>query len=364
MTFRSGLDSVLLDVPKGRIGLITNAAAVGRDYKQNVDLLLEKGAKIKTIFSAEHGYYATIKDGANVPDEEYRGIHVRSIYNGERREIPKEDLDDVDVLVYDMQDVGSRPYTFLSTLHNTIKGAARLGIELIILDRPNPIGSDIVYGPMIDNDCISFVGTDRFPLRYGMTVGELGLYMNRESKAEVTVEKMSDYSRKLLQPDINYPFVPPSLNLPTFKAIVNFTGIVLHEASRSSVGRGTPYPFEQIGFPGIWDLDLSGIKGAIFRRNMFTPLEDPFLDVRLSGYFIHTVDTKKFNSLEASMLILKHMYSINPKWIDNSRMRGLYGSERYKHFVQGDCSFADMEQEWSDENADYMYQRSHNLLYG
>lgn len=363
MEFKLGLDNALSNVPTGKIGLITNATAVGRNCTQNVDMFLKRGAEIKKIFSPEHGFYATFRNGEMATDDTYRGIPVVSLYTAEKRDLQSNDLDDLDVLVFDLQDVGSRPYTYLSTLYNVIKNAATIGFTLVILDRPNPLGINKVAGPMMHDDYISFVGTDLFPLRYGMTIGELGSYMNRKYSADVTISKMNGYSRNLKIGRSYNPLVPPSLNLPTMDSLINFNGFVLLESAKISVGRGTPYPFGLLGFPGAWKFQSAGLSGTYMRRVIFSPYLDPLKDQRIEGFFVHIMDYHKHDAIRLSMQMLKHIYTAQPELIDHRHLQILYGSNKYLRFLEGDISYTELEYDWATDSLDFMEERRRHMLY-
>ena len=233
-----------------RVGLVVNQTSrVGRSYL--VDTLLAQGVGVKVIFAPEHGFRGEAADGATIKDgkDARSGLPVRSLYGATKKPTP-EMLRDLDVLVFDIQDVGARFYTFISTLHYVLEAAAEQGKEVVVLDRPNPNGW-YVAGPVLDPALKSFVGLDPLPIVHGLTVGELAGMMNGEKwlaggvQCKLTVVPVAGYTHatRCALP------VPPSPNLPTAHAVALYPSLCLFEGTAVSVGRGTATPFEVIGSP-------------------------------------------------------------------------------------------------------------------
>ena len=233
-----------------RVGLVINQTSrVGRSYL--VDTLLAQGVGVKVIFAPEHGFRGEAADGATIKDgkDARSGLLVRSLYGATKKPTP-EMLRDLDVLVFDIQDVGARFYTFISTLHYVLEAAAEQGKEVVVLDRPNPNGW-YVAGPVLDPALKSFVGLDPLPIVHGLTVGELAGMMNGEkwlaggAQCKLTVVPVAGYTHAT-----RYALpVPPSPNLPTAHAVALYPSLCLFEGTAVSVGRGTATPFEVIGGP-------------------------------------------------------------------------------------------------------------------
>ena len=188
MSFRLGIEKLLENAPRENMAILTNVSGVTQNLEQNVDVLLRTNCRIKKIFTAEHGFYGALKDGEDVMNETYNGIPVVSIYSSKRKSILPEELEDVETMVYDLQDAGTRPYTFISSLKNLLSTASEQGKRVILCDRPAPL-SDFTEGPILKKEFISFVGADEFPLRYGMTIGEIALFMNRNINADLKISK-------------------------------------------------------------------------------------------------------------------------------------------------------------------------------
>ena len=233
-----------------RVGLVVNQTSrVGQAYL--VDTLLAQGAGVKTIFAPEHGFRGEAADGATIKDgkDARSGLPVRSLYGATKKPTP-EMLQDLDVLVFDIQDVGTRFYTFISTLHYVMEAAAEQGKEVVVLDRPNPNGW-YVDGPVLDPALKSFVGLDPLPIVHGLTVGELAQMLNGEkwlaggAQCKLTVVPVAGYTHAT-----RYELpVRPSPNLPTAQSVALYPSLCLFEGTDVSVGRGTSTPFEVLGSP-------------------------------------------------------------------------------------------------------------------
>ena len=232
-----------------RVGLITNHTGLTRDGRRNVDAMIAGGVTVTALFSPEHGL-AGKEDHEQIGDtrDEKTGLRVWSLYNGEQRRPSPASLTNVDVLVFDIQDIGTRFYTYLSTMVNAMEEAARRKLPFVVLDRPNPITGRIVEGPMLDPGLVSFVGIRPLPLRHGMTLGELARMLNAEIGADLQVIAMRNWSRHLWWDQTGLTWVNPSPNMKTLYGALLYPGVALLEFNKNySVGRGAEAPFEQIG---------------------------------------------------------------------------------------------------------------------
>ena len=240
-----------------RVGLITNHSGVNRQMNHAIDLISKTpGARLTALFAPEHGIRGLIQAGGKVVDtvDERSGVRVYSVYGAVRRPTPQM-LAEVNVLIYDIQDVGARFYTFISTMGEGMEAAAEQGIPFIVLDRPNPLADTRVEGRMIDMRLKSFVGAYPIPIRFGMTPGELaGFYRDRmEKKVNLKVVKMKNWKRSMWYDQTGLAWTPPSPNIPTLAAAIVYPGTCLIEGTNVSEGRGTTTPFEMIGAPGSTD---------------------------------------------------------------------------------------------------------------
>lgn len=362
MKFKTGLENLNPDHLKGKVSIITNSTGVTQNLEQNVDMLIRKGVSIKEILAPEHGFYTAFKNGENVTDEEYKNIPVKSIYTEPRHPLSAKKLEDVLTIIYDLQDAGSRPYTHISILKELLIAAKESGSKVIICDRPAPLNGNTIEGPMIEEKYLSFIGIEKVPLRYGMTIGEMAVFINRKINADLEISKMSGYSRKGYYDDYMRYFVPPSLNLSSLESVINFSGLVLLEATKTSVGRGTPYPFKQFGFPEWLKLPKK-IDGAVLRETKFVPNLDPYKDVMLKGFFIHIIEREKYSSIDLSIKILKELFKIDSEQIDVKHMCKLYGSDKFLNHLEEEDRIRDIKNEWKEESLEYMEERQNSLLY-
>lgn len=262
-----------------KVGLITNYSGISSDLKPNIELMRSSGIKVEKIFAPEHGFFGA-SDGLEIRDSIHPkyGIKIVSLY-GDKKAPTREDLEDIDVLVYDIQDVGLRFYTFIYTLAYSLESASRYGLPYIVLDRPNPISGEVIIGPRIREDLSSFVGGYRLPIRYGLTIGELALYF-KEFKGlnlDLKIVKMKNWTRDKYYPDTGLLWNVPSPNLPTFSSVLCYTGMCFIEATNISEGRGTTKPFEYIGAPWMdedivyEELKKEAFPDIAFRKRYFIP---------------------------------------------------------------------------------------------
>ncbi len=248
-----------LDLVKGkRVGLIVNHTARLSNGQFLVDALLEKGVKVTALFGPEHGVRGEAAAGEKIPDstDEKTGIPVYSLYGKIRKPTP-EMLENVDVLVYDIQDVGARFYTYISTMGLCMEAAAGKGIPFIVLDRPNPLGGLTVDGPMLEESQKSFVGMYPIPVVYGLTCGELAMMINAKqwlangSRCDLTVVEMKGWERRMLWSATGLEWIPPSPNIRTAQAALVYPATCFIEGTNVSEGRGTAMPFQFIGAPFV-----------------------------------------------------------------------------------------------------------------
>lgn len=266
---RPGIETFLADVParlRGkRVGLITNKAGVDRAGTSDIDLIARhKGLKLTALFAAEHGIRGETAEGVTIADERdaKTGVPIFSLYMSEDRGPTPAMLADVDVIVYDLPEVGGRTWTYVSTMALAMKAAALKKIPFVVLDRPNPIGGDIVEGALLDPRFASFVGMYPIPARHGMTVGELATFFNSQFGlgADLVVARVENWKRSQWFADTGLPWINPSPNLRSPAALNNYPGTVYFEGTNLTEGRGTDRPFEQIG--ASW-LDAPAVAAAM-----------------------------------------------------------------------------------------------------
>ena len=268
---RPGLDVFLADVPdelRGkRVGLIANHSAISRDGRLAIDLIAQHAdLELVALFAPEHGIRGTAAAGAKVEDERdsKTGLPIYSLYKTEDRGPADSMLTNVDALVYDLQEVGGRTWTYVSTMALSMMAAKRKGIPFVVLDRPNPIGGEVVEGAPLDPKFKSFVGMYPIPARHGMTVGELATLFNTRFGigADLIVIPAANWKRSMWFEDTGLPWVNPSPNLRSPDALKNYPGTVYFEGTNVTEGRGTPRPFEQVGAPWLNAVEVARVMNA------------------------------------------------------------------------------------------------------
>ncbi|MGE3844749.1 MAG: exo-beta-N-acetylmuramidase NamZ domain-containing protein [Vicinamibacterales bacterium] len=295
-----------------RVGLVANPASLHAQFTHAADLVNRaRGAKLAALFGPQHGYQADLQDNMiETPHarDAARNVPVYSLYS-ETREPTADMLQELDVLVVDLQDVGTRVYTFVYTMANCLRAAARIGIPVIVCDRPNPIGGVLVQGPVLETGCESFVGQFPIPLRHGMTIGELARLFNDAFGlgARLMVSPMKGWRRELFYDECGLPWVMPSPNMPTLDTAVVYPGAVLFEGTKLSEGRGTTKPFEIMGAPEIdpnrlaAELNAQQHQGAYFRPVLFEPTFHKHAGRTCGGCQLHVTDRTQLDPVAAAV---------------------------------------------------------------
>jgi uncharacterized protein YbbC (DUF1343 family) len=308
------------------IGLITNHTGVDATLRSNYRLFSEVPAcRLSAIFSPEHGFWGAVQDGIavnslDVSDENLSQPHLASVpvYSlyGQSIRPTVSQLEGIDLLVYDMQDVGARYYTYISTLLHAMEAASDHGIKFVVADRPNPITCNAVEGPILARGCESFVGIHTVPIRYGLTIGELATLLKAERvpACRLKVAWMHGYERRMWYDDTGLQWVPPSPNMPTLTTAILYPGLCLFEGTNMSEGRGTTKPFEYIGAPWCngekWAEVLNALRlpGVLFRPVAFTPApaaeNTKHAKQTCGGVAIHITDRERFLPVETVIHML------------------------------------------------------------
>jgi len=308
-----------------RVGLITNHTGRLSGGEFLVDVLLEKGINVVALFGPEHGIRGEADAGEKVGDakDAKTGIPVFSLY-GKTRKPTDEMLANVDVLVYDIQDVGTRFYTYISTMGLSMEAAAERGIPFVVLDRPNPLGGDLLDGPVMEDSLASFVGMYPIPIVYGLTCGELAQMINGEHwlrqgvSCSLTVVRMNGWTRSMRWIDTGLRWIPPSPNIPTPDIAMIYPATCIFEATNISEGRGTSAPFATLGAPFIDSerllnaLNAHAIPGVEFRSTSFTPISSKFDRVRCEGIQVTITDPSTYQPTLVSFNLLCHLRQLFP----------------------------------------------------
>jgi len=308
---------------RGRtIGLVCNPASIDGAFRHIVDRAEAAGVRLGAIFGPQHGVEADAQE--NMIESPHgrdarRRIPVYSLYS-ETREPTREMLDGLDALAIDLQDVGTRIYTYIYTMANCLAAAARHGLPVIVCDRPNPIGGVAVEGPMLDAGFESFVGQYPIPMRHGMTIGELATMFNEHFSlgAKLEVVTMAGWSREQHFDETGLPWVLPSPNLPTLESAVVYPGTVLLEGTNVSEGRGTTRPFELVGAPWAAPgqiaeaLGRADLPGVHFRPARFEPTFHKHAGLSCGGCQIHVTDRRRYPAVAAGVHVIVAFRAADP----------------------------------------------------
>lgn len=383
MAIQTGLQVLLaqrLNLLTGRrVGLVTNPTGVLPDLTLNVDALLAAGVRVTALFGPEHGLRASAPDGQAVPSgrDPRTNLPVHSLYGPIKKPTP-EMCADVDVFVYDIQDVGARFYTYIWTLSYVMEAAAELGKPVIVLDRPNPLGGLRMEGGLLDERYSSFVGRWPIPWRHGLTPGELARWFNQRTACDLTVVPLSGWQRYMWYDETGLPWVPPSPAMPTLNTAVVYPGTCLFEGTTMSEGRGTALPFEWIGAPWMdgeaWARHLNqlGLPGVRFRPVAFTPSASKHAGLECYGVQVHVLDRDSFLPVRTGLHMLATARRLAPAhftWLPSSwegrppHIDLLSGGPGVREILSAGGSVAAIEATWPQGLAAFEAQRQASLLY-
>lgn len=372
-------------VRDARIGLVCNQASVDHRYLHVADLFhRHPRVELKVLFGPQHGIRGDLQDNMIETDhatDRLTGLPVYSLYS-ETREPTEKMLADVDVIVFDMQDVGCRIYTFIYTLANCMRAAARYQKKVLVCDRPNPISGAFVSGNVLEDEFASFVGQFPIPTRHGMTVGELALLFNQHFKigADIEVIPMEGWRRELWHDDTDAPWVLPSPNMPTVETATVFPGAVHFEGTQLSEGRGTTKPFELIGAPYIdpdeysSQLNSLGLDGVYFRSCVFQPTFQKHAGTSCGGVQIHVTDRQSFEPVFAGIAMVKiayDMYTKDFRWknppyeyvYDRNPFDVICGTDKIRTAIERGSSLDEISVGWVDQLNHFKSVREKFLLY-
>ncbi|MFC7443349.1 exo-beta-N-acetylmuramidase NamZ domain-containing protein [Laceyella putida] len=382
----TGLDEVLTHpgmFAGQRVGLITNPTGITADYQHALDAMLAKGIKVTEVYGPEHGVRGTEQAG-DTPGElidPKTGLPLTNLYGKKPAEmVPL--FEDVDVLVFDIQDVGARFYTYIYTMAYAMEAAALADKPFYVLDRPNPLGGDRVEGPVLEEKHSSFIGLFPIALRHGMTVGELATMFNEaffpkagKKKVELHVVRMKGWSRQETFEKTNLPWVMPSPNMPTVMTAQVYPGTGLIEATNLSEGRGTTRPFELVGAPYIegWKLaealNREQLPGVTFREAYYTPSFSKYQGKAVGGVQVHVTDPASFDPILTGLAIIEKTKKLYPNqfaWRESGEpywMDKMTGSEKVRQQIDQGKSAKEIVHTWTEELNSFKELREKYLLY-
>lgn len=379
---RTGLDNIgaHTDLFKGeRIGIIANHTSYNSEGKYIVDIFRAmEGVRVVALFSPEHGLRGSEEAGQKVGNgtDPVTGLPVFSLYGGTNKPTPKM-LADVDVLVFDIQDVGARFYTYLYTMSLAMEAAAENGKQFVVLDRPNPINGAQLEGPVLEPKFATFVGLYPIPVRYGLTVGELAKMINGEGwlakgvKAGLTVVPLTGWQHRMWFDETGLRFIKPSPNMPDLETATLYPGLCLLEGTNLSEGRGTPKPFRQFGAPWVDSNALAArlnglnLPGVRFQPASFTPTSSKFQNQKCHGVEILLTDRTRLEPFWAGVQIVNEFHRLYPaqfKWSEKHFDR-LCGTATIRAAITAQKPLQPLKTAWAAECRTFDQTREKYLLY-
>jgi uncharacterized protein YbbC (DUF1343 family) len=354
------------------VGLITNHTGLDAQGRSTVEVLSQAaGVQLVALFSPEHGFSGRNDEKVGSATDSATGLPIFSLY-GETLRPTEEMLRGVDALVFDIQDAGVRFYTYTTTMAYCMEEAAKRHIAFYVLDRPNPLGGEIVEGPMLDADKTSFVGYFPLPVRYGLTIGELAQFLNTENNigVELHVVAMKNWHRNYFFDNTGIRWVPPSPNLRTTKGAVLYPGLEILQNAGVSVGRGTETPFEEFGAPWIKGdevaaaLNVRNLPGVHFVAQPFVTVSGLYAGQRCGGVAIRIVDRAAVRSMRIGIEIAALLHRLYPEQFDVSKLLLLLGNDETISALQSGMPPEQIVASWGTPFlADFDARRRKYLLY-
>jgi uncharacterized protein YbbC (DUF1343 family) len=368
-----------------RLGLVCNPASIDASFSHSASrLAANEGWTLAALFGPQHGFRSNLQDNMIETPHDHdarRRLPVYSLYS-ETREPTEAMLRDVDVLVIDLQDVGTRVYTYIYTMANCMRAAARHGVRVVVCDRPNPIGGEAVEGSLLQEQWTSFVGQFPIPLRHGMTIGELARMFNDHFGigCALDVVTLDGWRRDMYFDDTGLPWIIPSPNLPTLDSAIVYPGTVLFEGTQISEGRGTTRTFELIGAPWIDGEQLADamnarrLPGVHFRPVFFEPTFHKHASQTCGGCQIHVLDRQSFKPVRTAVELVAEFWREDPKrfaWKEppyeyehhKQPIDVLFGSDRLRTAVEAGGDVAPLIASWRADEETFRQQRQPFLLY-
>ncbi len=368
-----------------RLGLLCNQASTDHRFVHSRDRIVEAfPGQLTCLFSPQHGFFSEKQDNmieSGHSTDAVSGLPVFSLYGETRKPLPSM-FAELDILLIDLQDVGTRVYTFIWTVVHCLQTAAETGKKVVILDRPNPVGGLLVEGNLLKESCRSFVGLYAIPMRHGLTMAELALLCNREMgiNADLEVVKMEGWQRRMFFSDTGFPWVFPSPNMPSPLTALVYPGQVIWEGTNISEGRGTTLPFELVGAPFIEHeqvlaaLSSVDLPGCLLRPVVFEPTSGKWAGQRCPGFHIHVTEPSGFYSYRLSLALLQvltalypdeFMYADPPYEYEFERlpMDLILGDPQLRLGLENGADILELERSWRQELDSFALLRSSVFLY-
>lgn len=368
-----------------RLGLLSNQASISRDLIHARDIIADLCPDdLKALFGPQHGYAGEDQDNmieTGHSTDSNLHIPIFSLYSDLRGPAP-DMMDLIDVLLIDIQDVGTRVYTFASTMLNCMKAASKSDKKIVILDRPNPLGGDVIEGNLLAPELYSFVGPWKVPMRHGLTMGELALLFNKELSINCDLEiiKMKGWNRSMLWEDTGLSWAVPSPNMPLPETAYVYPGQVIWEGTNISEGRGTCRPFEIFGAPYLdtglilKNIPKEFLSGCFLREISFKPTFNKWNNRICKGFMIHILNKQIFRSYETAIALLKTIIEIHKeefKWksppyeyeYKKLPIDLILGNSELRKAIQEGNDLFDIKKIWLSENKMFYESRKPYLLY-
>ena len=384
---QNGLDILLQDANRLKnrsIALIANQTSVTLDLNYSWFALQKKGIALKKIFSPEHGLFSTEQDQVAVTGQPDIGCDIISLYGHSADSLlpDQSSLQDIDLVIFDIQDIGSRYYTYINTLALFMEAVDGLDIDILVLDRPNPLGGKTVEGPLPDPAYRSFVGVLPVPPRHGMTAGEAArLYLDhRKLDVNLHVVAMEGWQRTMHFPQTGLQWVVPSPNMPTWETALVYPGMCLFEGLNVSEGRGTTTPFLHVGAPFIEpetvaaELAMLDIEGVLFRPTYFKPSFHKYKEEVIGALFLHVTDRNHFCPFTTGIAITTVLHKLYPEKLRflrevyefNDRHPAfdlLCGSSKLRTMIENKRPFEEIRKSWTTDEDGFLFTKQNYHLY-
>ncbi|MCI5210987.1 MAG: DUF1343 domain-containing protein [Candidatus Electrothrix sp. ATG2] len=370
-----GIEHLITNPPPSftgkRLALLCNQASTDRHFRHSRDLIMETfPGQLTCLFSPQHGFFSEKQDNMIESDhakDAASGLPIFSLY-GKTRKPSAAMFDHFDILLIDLQDVGTRVYTFIWTVAYCLQRAGETGKKVVVLDRPNPVGGHIIEGNLLNPAFRSFVGLYEIPMRHGLTMGELALLCNQEMgiHANIEVIRMQGWQRAMFFTDTGFPWVFPSPNMPTPLTALVYPGQVIWEGTNISEGRGTTLPFELTGAPFLDPTQILStlshldLPGCVLRPLVFEPTSGKWAGQSCAGFHIHITDPHAFYSYRLSLALFQALFQLYPNDFtykqppyeyeyDLLPMDLILGDRKVRQALEAGINIAELERSWQHE---------------
>jgi uncharacterized protein YbbC (DUF1343 family) len=375
------IQTVLPQLGQKKLGLVCNQTSILPDGRLLIEALIAKGARVEAVFAPEHGFRGRLEAVAKVQDSLLENIKIISLYGKSKRPTQIQ-TQSIDTFLFDIQDVGTRYYTYITTLKYVLEAAAAFGKPVYVLDRPNPAGGNIVEGPLLDPQYESFRGAFPIPVRYGLTIGELALMMKGEGwvppQVELHVVRMTNWARRFFWEDTGLRWIPTSPNIPFPETAIIYPGTGLLGAFTINPGLGTSNPFLQFGAPWfdtkkiIQKLSGGTNYGVELQPLVYTPkslpgktLHPPYENRACQGIHVRISQKNRFYSLRFTLELIKAIQETHPEKIRlyPESLNQMFGNDLLERYIKGTLSYDDLLKKIKIDETAFLLMRQKYLLY-